>query len=117
MLWPKFEDPEVGDKLAFIGSVKNEVFDPETLVLRLIDVLASDYKTQFSQRYKLEKFDISQMENYEILELVGRKRGMLISGGEIDTLRAANMILDEYISGKFGKLTLERPAAKKSEGE
>lgn len=117
VLWPKFEDPAVGDKLAFIGSVKNEVFDPETLVLRLIDVLASDYKTQFSQRYKLEKFDISQMENYEILELVGRKRGMLISGGEIDTLRAANMILDEYKSGKFGKLTLERPAAKESEGE
>lgn len=109
VLWPKFEDPAVGDKLAFIGSVKSEVFDPETLVLRLIDVLASDYKAEFSQRYKLEKFDISQMHNYEILELVGRKRGMLISGGEIDTLRAANMILDEYKSGKFGKLTLERP--------
>lgn len=117
VLWPKFEDPAVGDKLAFIGSVKNEVFDPETLALRLIDVLASDYKTQFSQRYKLEKFDISQMANYEILELVGRKRGMLISGGEIDTLRAANMILDEYKGGKFGKLTLERPNMSEDKGE
>ncbi len=117
VLWPKFEDPSVGDKLAFIGSVKNEVFDPETLALRLIDVLAKDYKAQFSQRYKLEKFDILQMENYEILELVGRKRGMLISGGEIDTLRAANMILDEYKGGKFGKLTLERPDKTEGEGE
>lgn len=117
VLWPKFEDPAVGDKLAFIGSVKNEVFDPETLALRLIDVLAADYSAQFSQRYKLEKFDISKMENYEILELVGRKRGMLISGGEIDTLRAANMILDEYKGGKFGKLTLERPQMSEDKGE
>lgn len=109
VLWPKFDDPAVGDRLAFIGSVKNEVFDPETLAIRLIDVLRNDYEAPFKERFKLQKADFTGMESYEILELVGRKRGMLISGGEIDTLRAAHMLLDEYKNGKFGKLTLERP--------
>ena len=107
VLWPKFDDPKVGDRLSFIGSVKDEVVDVETMAVRLIEVLARDYTSMLTERYKLGNID--GLEDYEILELIGRKRGMLISGGEIDTERAANTLLDEYRGGKLGKITLERP--------
>lgn len=107
VLWPKFDDPAVGDKLSFIGSVKDEVVDAETMAVRLIEVLARDYRDLLLERYKLGSVD--GLETYEILELIGRKRGMLISGGEIDTQRAAVTLLDEYRAGKLGKITLERP--------
>ncbi len=107
VLWPKFDDPVVGDRLSFIGSVKDEVVDVETMAVRLIEVLAKDYTQLLLERYKLNSVD--GYEAYEILELIGRKRGMLISGGEIDTERAANTLLDEYRGGKLGKITLERP--------
>ncbi|MBQ2963763.1 MAG: ribosome biogenesis GTPase YlqF [Clostridia bacterium] len=107
VLWPKFDDPAVGDKLSFIGSVKDEVVDAETMAVRLIEVLAKDYRDLLLERYKLGSID--GLETYEILELIGRKRGMLISRGEIDTQRAATTLLDEYRGGKLGKITLERP--------
>lgn len=107
VLAPKFEDEAVGNKLAFIGSIKSEVFDSETLAVRLLDVMIRDYPAQLAERFKLKESDFEGIESYESLELIGRKRGMLISGGEIDTLRAAKMLLDEYKSGKFGKLTLD----------
>lgn len=107
VLWPKFEDPRVGDKLAFIGSVKDEVLDPELLACRLLDVMARDYPDRLKERYKLP--DFSDLESYELLELIGRKRGMLISGGEINTERASITLLDEYRGGKLGKITMELP--------
>lgn len=107
VLWPKFDDPAVGDRLSFIGSVKDEVVDAETMAVRLIEVLARDYRELLLERYKLGSID--GLETYEILELIGRKRGMLISGGEIDTQRAAVTLLDEYRAGRLGKITLERP--------
>ena len=107
VLWPKFDDPKVGDRLSFIGSVKDEVVDVELMAVRLIEVLAKDYTSMLTERYKLGSID--GLEDYEILELIGRKRGMLISGGEIDTERAANTLLDEYRGGKLGRITLERP--------
>ncbi len=107
VLWPKFEDPVVGDRLSFIGSVKDEVVDCETMAVRLLEVLARDYRQSLMQRYKLDSID--GLESYEVLEKIGRKRGMLISGGEIDTERASIMLLDEYRAGKLGRITLERP--------
>ncbi len=107
VLWPKFDDPLVGDRLSFIGSVKDEVVDIETMAVRLIEVLAKDYTSLLLERYKLS--GVEGLQAYEILELIGRKRGMLISGGEIDTERAANTLLDEYRAGRLGKITLERP--------
>ena len=107
VLWPKFEDPDVGDRLSFIGSIKDEVVDSETMACRLLAVLARDYRPQLTERYKLD--DIDGREPYELLEMIGRKRGMLISGGEIDTERTSNMLLDEYRAGKLGRITLERP--------
>ena len=107
VLWPKFDDPVVGDRLAFIGSVKDAVLDIETMAVRLLDVLRDGYPDRLSERYKIDNFD--ELQSWEILELIGRKRGMLISGGEIDTERAAIMLLDEYRSAKLGKYTFELP--------
>lgn len=105
VLWPKFDDPKIGDRLAFIGSVKDEVFDSETLAVRLLEVLSREYPDRLSERYKID--DFSELEAYEILELIGRKRGMMMRGGEIDTLRASIMLLDEYRAGKLGRITLD----------
>lgn len=108
VLWPKFEDPEVGDKLLFIGSVKDEVTDSETMALRLLDVLKNDYKQLILDRYKIPDFD-DDVKNYEVMELIAKKRGMLIKGGEIDYERVSVMLLDEYRAGKMGKISFERP--------
>lgn len=105
VLWPKFEDPAVGDKLAFIGSVKDDILDVESLAVRFLEVMKKDYPDRLTERYKITGFE--DKEPYEILEMIGRKRGMLISGGEINTERAASTILDEYRAGKLGKLTLD----------
>lgn len=108
VLWPKFDDPAVGDRLAFIGSIKDTVTDPETIAVRLLQILKTDYVDRLCTRYKITPEDC-ELEPFELLEQIGRKRGMLIRGGEVNTERAANMLLDEYRSGKLGKITLERP--------
>lgn len=108
VLWPKFDDPNVGEKLAFTGAVKDQIVDTEQLAARLLEVLRDEYLSMLVARYKLEKYDLLPLQGYELLELVGRKRGMLISGGEIDTERASIMVLDEFRSAKLGKITLEQ---------
>ncbi len=105
VLWPKFEDPEVGDKLAFTGGIKDQILDIETLAVRFLTVMRDNYPEKLTERYKISDFE--NMEPYEILELIGKKRGMMIRGGEIDTMRASVAILDEYRGGKLGRLTLE----------
>ena len=112
VLWPKFEDPAVGEKLAFTGAVKDQVLDVELLAMRLLDWMRQEYPAELSERYKITGDETLDLEPYDLLCLVGRKRGMLISGGEIDTLRAATMVLDEYRGGKFGKISLEVPESK-----
>lgn len=107
VLWPKFEDPKVGDKLAFIGSVKDEILDSETMAIRLIEVLHKDYRDRLCDRYGIAVED--EDEPWEILEKIGKKRGMLVRGGEIDTERTSNTLLDEYRAGRLGRITLERP--------
>lgn len=107
VLWPKFDYPLVGDKLAFIGSVKDTVLDIETMAVRLIDALREGYPDRLAERYKISDFE--DMQSWEILELIGRKRGMLISGGEINTERASVMLLDEYRGGKLGRISMEFP--------
>ncbi len=107
VLWPKFDDPEVGDKLAFIGSVKDEVTDKETLACRLLETLANTRPEAIEERYKLES--VEGLQGWEILELIGKKRGFLIKGGEIDYERAAVIVADEFRGGKLGRITLELP--------
>lgn len=111
VLWPKFDDPVVGDRLAFIGSVKDEVMDSETMAVRLIEALVNGYEGKLLSRFRLEGIsDIHSAMPWEILEEIGRERGMLMRGGEINTERASIMLLDEYRGGKMGKLSFERPA-------
>ncbi len=105
VLWPKFEDPEVGFKLAFTGSVKDEILDTEEIAVRLLKVMQENYPDRLAERYKISGFE--DLEPYELLELIARKRGMLVSKGEADTLRASVMLLDEYRGGKLGRITLE----------
>lgn len=107
VLWPKFEDPKVGDRLAFIGSVKDEILDSELMAVRLLEVLQSDYADRLQQRYGI--LPTPDAQPWEVLEQIGRKRGMLVRGGEIDTERAANMLLDEYRDGRLGRISLEKP--------
>lgn len=107
VLWPKFEDPKVGEHLAFTGAVKDNVIDIELLAMRLLELLSKEYPHVLENRYHLNNTD--SMRDFERLEALGRKRGMLISGGEINTERAAIMLLDEYRSGKLGKISFEYP--------
>lgn len=107
VLWPKFEDMSVGEKLAFTGAVKDDVVDIETLSCRLLDILNALYHDELTARYKIEVSDGD--DGYELLKKIGRARGMLVSGGEVNTERAAITVLDEYRSGKLGRITLELP--------
>ena len=109
VLWPKFEDKTVGEHLAFTGAVKDDILDIETLAARLADVLNHEAHKQLCERYKLTDEETFEIEPFALLELIGAKRGMKISGGEIDTERAASMLLDEFRGGKIGRITLERP--------
>ena len=109
VLWPKFDDKIVGERLAFTGAVKDQILDTELLAVRLLDFLRSLKPADFIARFKLEDIDLDAIDSYELLNVIGKKRGMLISGGEINTERAAIMLLDEFRSGKLGRLTLEMP--------
>ncbi|MBQ6543951.1 MAG: ribosome biogenesis GTPase YlqF [Clostridia bacterium] len=105
VLWPKFEDPEVGFKLSFIGSVKDEILDIQEIAVRLLKVMQTRYPDNLAKRYGIENFE--ELEPYELLELIASKRGMLLRGGEYDTERCAVMLLDEYRDGRLGKITLD----------
>lgn len=108
VLWPKFEDKVVGERLAFTGAVKDDVVDTEHLAARLLEVLRDCYQPAMKQRYKLENIDLSELKGFELLELIGKKRGMLVAGGETDIERASIMVLDEFRSAKLGRITLEQ---------
>lgn len=109
VLWPKFEDKIVGEHLAFTGAVKDDILDTELLAMRLLENLNVNYKDLLCARYKLDAADTEDIDSYDLLGLIGAKRGMKISGGDVDTERAAIMILDEFRGGKIGNITLERP--------
>ena len=107
ILWPKFEDPEVGMMLAYTGAVKEGVIDLEELACRLMELLHKFYPQTLAERYKVEASEGTP--GWELLEMAGRKRGYLISGGEVNTERMAKVLVDEFRSGKLGKFTLEMP--------
>ena len=108
ILWPKFEDESVGLKLAFTGAIKDEIMDTEYLACKLLTFLKDNYPDSLAARYKMT--DFGGMEGYELLEYLGKKRGFVVSGGEIDTERAANVLLDEFRAAKLGNITLEKPS-------
>lgn len=107
VLWPKFEDQQVAMLLAYTGAIRDEILDPEELASGLAGLLRREYADRLTGRYKLAG-ELPE-DGYALLESIGRRRGMMVSGGEIDTERAAIMLLDEYRGGKLGRLTLEMP--------
>ena len=107
ILWPKFEDPEVGMMLAYTGAVKEGVIDLEELACRLMELLHKFYPNTLLERYKVEAPEGTP--GWELMEMAGRKRGYLISGGEVNTERMSKVLIDEFRSGKLGKFTLEMP--------
>lgn len=109
VLWPKFDDKTVGEHLAFTGAVKDQILDIELLAVRLLDFIKELKPDDFITRFKLENEDIENIDSYELLKMIGKKRGMLVSGGEIDIERAAIMLLDEFRSAKLGRITVEMP--------
>lgn len=107
ILPPKFEDEKIALNLAYTGAIKDTIMDIESLSYSLLEYLRDNYPNELKIRYKLD--DIEHMKGYELLEYIGKKRGFMISGGEIDTERAANIIVDELRGAKIGKITLEKP--------
>jgi len=107
ILWPKFDDPEVGMMLAYTGAIKDDILDIEELACRLIKLLYNRYPQALKDRYGIDTDD--DLPGYELLEMAGRKRGFLVSGGEINTERMAKVLVEEYRSGKLGRFTLEMP--------
>ena len=112
VLWPKFDDPKVGEFLAFTGAIKDDILDIEHLAMRLLELMSQEYSQNLCERYNIKE-ELEGLDGYDILELVGKKRGFLMSGGVINTERTAIMVVDEYRSGKLGKISLEVPPKKK----
>lgn len=113
VLWPKFESEEVGLNLAYTGSIRDEVIDKVEIAYNLIKFLDKNYRQNLCEKYKISQEEIQKLENIpqyylELMYLIGRKRGALISGGNIDENKVANIVLDDFRNGKIGKITLER---------
>ena len=108
ILWPKFEDPQVGLNLAFCGSIKDEILDTASLALELIKVLQRDYPQLLRERYKLDELDEDALVN---MEVIAAKRGFILPGKRIDYERCARTLLDEFRGGKIGNITLEKVQA------
>lgn len=108
VLWPKFDDQTVGERLAFTGAIKDNIMDIELLAIRLLDLLKELKTPEFIDRYSLTDEDLG-LPSYELLAVIAKHRGMLISGGEADTERAAATVLDEFRAAKLGRITLELP--------
>jgi len=118
ILWPKFDDRKVGENLAITGAIKNAVVDVEEIAVVLCGRLRQLYPALLGERYKLgDMTQYEALENFELFELIGRKRGFLISGGEINTERTANMLLDEFRAAKIGLITLDGIFIKNRDGE
>ncbi|MBR6558302.1 MAG: ribosome biogenesis GTPase YlqF [Clostridia bacterium] len=111
VLWPKFEDRAVGEKLAATGAIKDDILDTEAIAFSLVGRLRQMYPAMITERYKLDISSATDetISDYDFFLMIGKKRGFLVSGGEIDTERTALMILDEFRGGKIGRVTLDRP--------
>lgn len=115
ILWPKFEDADTAKKIAFTGGIKDEIMDIEELACFLIKYLRKNYLSSLCERYKIKENEeeLSSLTDFEFLELIGKKRGALVSGGEIDTFKAAGFLLDDFRAAKLGRISLEVPGGEK----
>ena len=110
VLWKKFDSLETATNLAFIGSIKDDILDIEELAVGLLAQIQRMYPQMLAQRYKLTEEELA-LEPWELLQAIGRRRGMLVSGGEVNTERAAIMLVDEFRASKWGRISLEAPPA------
>ncbi len=108
VLWPKFEDPRVGENLAMTGAIRDRILDTEEIAMLLCSRLMHNAKEAFLSRYKLTETEVDGLDSYDLFEAVGRRRGMLMSGGQIDHARTATMLLDEFRGAVIGRITLEK---------
>lgn len=108
ILWPKFESPEVAKRIAFTGGIRDEIIDIEELACELLAFLRTEYSQLLMDRFKLEE-SVLEEAPFDLLEAVGRKRGCVVSGGNIDTFRAASLVLDDFRGAKIGRISLESP--------
>ena len=108
VLWKKFDSKTIASNLAFIGSIKDDILDVEELAMNLLDEVRRNYPDLVAQRYKLDAETLA-LPPYELLEAIGRKRGLLVRGGEVNTERCAVMLVDEFRACKWGRISLERP--------
>ena len=117
VLWPKFEDATVGEHLAMTGAIRDQILDIEEIAMLLAHRLYTVAPEAFLARYKLQDDAVRELDAYDLFEAVGKKRGMLLSGGHIDHTRTATILLDEFRAGLVGRITLELPPkfAKNSE--
>lgn len=115
ILWPKFEDADTAKKIAFTGGIKDEIMDIEELACFLIKYLRKNYISSLCERYKIKESEeeLSGLTDFEFLELIGKKRGALVSGGEIDTFKAAGFLLDDFRAAKLGRISLEVPGGER----
>lgn len=109
VLWKKFDSQRVAGNLAFIGSIRDEILDVESLAMSLLGEMREMYPDRLAERYRLSAEELSQGDDYALLETIGRKRGMLMSGGAVNTERAAIMLVDEFRGARLGRISLERP--------
>ena len=109
VLWKKFDSLETATNLAFIGSIKDDILDIEELAMGLVAQMQTVYPDRLAQRYKLSEQQVTELGPWELVEAIGRARGMLVSGGEVNTERAAIMLVDEFRASKWGRITLETP--------
>ena len=109
VLWPKFEDERVGQNLAMTGAIRDQILDIEEIAMLLCGRLMEVAPKEFMARYKLTEDETEGLDCYDLFELVGRKRGFLVSGGEINHQRTAEMLLEEFRSAKIGRISLEKP--------
>lgn len=109
VLWPKFEDERVGENLAMTGAIRDAILDTEEIAMILCGRLMEVAPEMFMSRYKLTDSEVMDLDCYDLFQLVGRKRGFLVSGGEINSKRTADALLDEFRGGKIGRISLEKP--------
>ena len=117
VLWPKFDEKSVGENLALTGAIRDGILDVETLAMTLCEKLTALCPALFLARYKLSENEIEGRDGYDLLETVGRKRGFLVAGGEVNMRRTAEMLLDEFRSAVIGRISLEKPSGRTEKGD
>ena len=107
LLWHKFEDQEVGNKLAMTGAIGDDVFVWEDVAYRFLQIAQERYAALLAERYALDAEEVAAMDTYELMQSIGRKRGAIVRGNKVDDLKTAHIILKDFRDNKIGRITLE----------